>query len=252
MRGQRARVVGAITLLWIAGCGTAGGSGSGNSGNSSQSNSGSGNSGNSSQSNSGNSGSSKSGSSQSQSGNSGSGNSSQSNSGNSGSSKSGSSQSQSGNSNSSNSSGSSRSSQGSQSPVVSITLGGATVVGLGYAIWALARTPAVAVPPPEAVGEAAQAYLRGRTHQLREDLSLGAGPSIEDLAALAHIRRENLRLFGWVLRAHRVELLALADNATLTPERAMAWLARVGELATTQPPLQEDRLTFIQAHGPRE
>lgn len=250
MRGQFTRVIGAIALLWIAGCGTAGGSGSGNS---SQSNSGNSGSDHSSQSHSGNSNSGDSGSGQSQSGNSQSGNS---HSGNS-------SQSQSGNSASGNSSGdskssadssgSSRSSPGSQSAVLSVTLGGATSVGLGYAIWALAsKAPALAVPPPEAVGQAAQAYLRGRTHQLREDLSLGAGPSIEDLAALARIRRDNLRLFGWVLRAHRVELLALTDDATLTPERALLWLARVGELAATQPPLREDRLAFMKAQGLQE
>jgi hypothetical protein len=99
------------------------------------------------------------------------------------------------------------------------------------------------------VGEAAQVYLRSNTHQLREDLALGAGPTIEDLAAMARIRRENLGTFGRLLRAHRGALLALADSATLTRERALAWLERVGQLARTEPRLEEDRRAFLVAHG---
>ena len=133
--------------------------------------------------------------------------------------------------------------------MLSATLGAATAVGLGFVIWQLAKAPAVALPPPEAVGAAAQAYLRGRTHQLRQDLALGAGPSIEDLATMARIRRDNLRLFGRLLREHRAELLSLAQTSTLTPERALAWLDRVGQLASTEPRLQEDRHAFALAHG---
>jgi hypothetical protein len=99
------------------------------------------------------------------------------------------------------------------------------------------------------VGEAAQTYLRGRVHQLREDLALGAGPSIEDLASLAHIRREHLGIFGRLLRAHRQELLALADTRALTPERALAWLRRVGEIARTDARLEEDRRAFLSEYA---
>ncbi|HYO58174.1 hypothetical protein [Archangium sp.] len=111
------------------------------------------------------------------------------------------------------------------------------------------RTAPAAAPAPADVGQAAQAYLRARTHQLREDLALGAGPSIEDLAAMARIRRENLRVFGRLLREHRGELLSLAESSALTPERALVWLERVGQLARTEPRLEEDRLAFLAAHG---
>ena len=126
---------------------------------------------------------------------------------------------------------------------------GATVGGLGLAFWQILHAAPVGPPPPANVGQAAQAYLRARTHQLREDLALGAGPSIEDLAAMARIRRENLRVFGRVLREHRQELLTLANTSTLTPERALGWLERVGQLARAEPTLQEDRRAFLAAHG---
>jgi len=99
----------------------------------------------------------------------------------------------------------------------------------------------------EEVGRAAQVYLRARTHQLREDLALGAGPTVEDLAEAAHIRRENVGTFGRLLRTHRRELLAMADSRTLTPERALAWLERVGELARSDARLDEDRRAFLSA-----
>jgi len=122
------------------------------------------------------------------------------------------------------------------------------VVGLGVVIWqayaAEARRRGVA---PREAGRAAQVYLRARTHQLREDLALGAGPTVEDLAAAARIRREHLGAFGRVLRANRKELLALAESSTLTPERALAWLERVGELARADPRLDEDRRAFLAA-----
>lgn len=139
--------------------------------------------------------------------------------------------------------------------VVSATTVAATVIGLGVVIWrvvAAAERRRQAPPPPEEVGRAAQVYLRSRTHQLREDLALGAGPTVEDLASAASIRRENLGTFGRLLRANRQELLAMADTRTLTPDRALAWLARVGELARTDPRLDEDRRAFLAAHGDEE
>ncbi|ATB34170.1 hypothetical protein [Melittangium boletus] len=147
------------------------------------------------------------------------------------------------------SSGSSKGARSESAPISSVTTVGATVGGLGVVIWRAFSVAAHAVPPPAAVGQAAQAYLRSRTHQLREDLALGAGPSIDDLAAMARIRRENLRLFGQVLREHRAELLSLAQPSRLTPERALEWLGRVGQLAGAEPRLQEDGSAFLAAQG---
>lgn len=109
--------------------------------------------------------------------------------------------------------------------------------------------PAAAPPPsPQEAARAAQTYLRSRTHQLREDLALGAGPTIEELAALARIRREHLGPFGRLLRVHRLELLELADARMLTPQRAVEWMRRVGEIASTDPRLEEDRRAFLAAY----
>jgi hypothetical protein len=157
------------------------------------------------------------------------------------------------------SSGDDSSSESTQkNPVASATVIGLTAAGLGAVLWqvvAHAMRPGpqpLTGPDPEEVARAAQLYLRSRTYQLREDLALGAGPSIDDLASLARIRRENVGRFGRLLRTHRRELLALADARLLTPERAEAWLRRVGELARTDPLLEEDRRAFIATYGGQE
>ncbi|WP_233595758.1 MULTISPECIES: hypothetical protein [Corallococcus] len=123
-----------------------------------------------------------------------------------------------------------------------------TVLGLGVVIWQVqehSERRKGFKPSTSEVGRAAQVYLRARTYQLREDLALGAGPTVEDLAQAARIRRENLDVFGRLLRSHRQELLALAEAKALTPDRARAWLERVGELARTEPRLEEDRQAFL-------
>ncbi|WP_228559184.1 MULTISPECIES: hypothetical protein [Myxococcus] len=143
---------------------------------------------------------------------------------------------------------SNNSSQSNNNDVASSVTVAALVVGLGIIIWqayaAVERRRGVS---PKEAGRAAQVYLRARTHQLREDLALGAGPTVEDLAAAARIRREHLGLFGRVLRANRKELLEMAEASTLTPDRALAWLERVGELARAEPRLEEDRRAFLAA-----
>ncbi|WP_238539981.1 hypothetical protein [Corallococcus macrosporus] len=140
------------------------------------------------------------------------------------------------------------SSQTNNNNVASAVTVAALVVGLGIIIWqAYAAAERRRGVSPKEAGRAAQVYLRARTHQLREDLALGAGPTVEDLAAAARIRREHLGLFGRVLRANRKELLALAEERTLTPDRALAWLERVGELARAEPLLEEDRRAFLAA-----
>jgi predicted component of type VI protein secretion system len=139
--------------------------------------------------------------------------------------------------------------------VASATVVGLTAAGLGAVFWQAAQRamrepppPAAPPPQPQEIEGAAQTYLRSRAHQLREDLALGAGPTIEELASLARIRRENLGTFGRLLRAHRQELLALADARALTPQRAVEWLRLVGEIASSDPRIEEDRRAFMAAY----
>ena len=132
------------------------------------------------------------------------------------------------------------------SPILSTTLLGGTVVGVGFLIWGsvAAAAPAAAVVAPAA----AQLFLRSNAHQLEQDLALGAGRSIEDLAALAEIRPEHLPRFSRLLCEHREELLGLARPSVLTPERAAEFMHRVGGLAATDSSLARDGHDFLARH----
>ncbi|HZA50681.1 MAG TPA: DUF3015 family protein [Myxococcaceae bacterium] len=140
---------------------------------------------------------------------------------------------------------SSQTQSGTNSAPVFSTIGvTATAAAVGVIIWARSARPS-----PQ-TAEAAQAFLRANRFQLQEDLALGAGRSIDDLAALAGIRAPNIARFAQLLRKHRGELLALADARALTPERAASALRRIGEWADHDPVLAEDgRLALIALSG---
>jgi hypothetical protein len=74
------------------------------------------------------------------------------------------------------------------------------------------------------------AYLGRNTIALQEDLVLGAGPTVSDLAAYLRIANEDYDWFGPILRRHRHDLLDLADEEQLTPERALAFFDTVQTL----------------------
>ena len=101
----------------------------------------------------------------------------------------------------------------------------------------------------EPPAKAAAAYLRARELQLKQDLAAGTGPTIEDLAAIAHIRRDHLGRFGQMLRANRAELLSLAEPAELTPARALSFLRRIGDLVRTDEILAVNAEAFLARHG---
>ena len=120
-------------------------------------------------------------------------------------------------------------------PVLSTVTLTTTTGAIGAVIWI-----AAAKPEPQ-VAKAAQAFFQANQFQLQEDLALGAGRSIEDLAALAQIRREHLPEFAHLLHTHREELLSLTDAEALTPKRAVQALRRIGELMANSPVFAEER-----------
>jgi len=77
---------------------------------------------------------------------------------------------------------------------------------------------------PDDDSSAMESYLRDNQVMLARDLSLGAGPTVEDLAAAFHVEDEDLAAFGRLLRSHRDALLRLADPARLDDRRAHAFV----------------------------
>lgn len=92
---------------------------------------------------------------------------------------------------------------------------------------------------------AAMTYLRAQSDQLLEDLALGAGPTIDDLAGMARLRPENVARFGRLLRLHRAELVPLLAPDGLTPEGAERAFQRIGEISWADPALREDGERYL-------
>jgi hypothetical protein len=109
------------------------------------------------------------------------------------------------------------------------------VAGIGFSIYGTVRALEPGASPEHA--EATALYLGAQTHQLKQDLALGAGPVVDDLASAAGITRLHREHFGRLLQRHRRELLALADREALTPDRALQFLHRIGELTWADPVL---------------
>ncbi|MDP1828877.1 MAG: DUF3015 family protein [Archangium sp.] len=81
----------------------------------------------------------------------------------------------------------------------------------------------------------ARAWLRANELQLRQDLALGAGPALDDLAGLAGIAPHHRAHFGRVLQRNREALLIVSPTA----EQAVAVLSRVGDLVMADPVLSQ-------------
>jgi hypothetical protein len=77
---------------------------------------------------------------------------------------------------------------------------------------------------------AAMHWLRQHALQVRQDLCLGRGPTLSEIAAEMRVAQPSRRLFGSTLRKHRHELLDLASPAKLTPERAVRFFVTIRSL----------------------
>jgi len=100
-------------------------------------------------------------------------------------------------------------------------------------------------PPPPPVSKAptldqmvmARAWLLANEVQLKQDLALGAGPAIDDLAGLARIAPERRARFAKLLQRNRKQLLTPHE---VTPEQAAELMSRVGDLVLADPLLRPD------------
>lgn len=129
------------------------------------------------------------------------------------------------------------------SSLLSSTIG-VPLTGLGVAIYGIVTTARGG-----SGGDVAEVYLRQNAAQLAQDLTAGDGRTLLDLASAAEIRAEDYAVFASQLRAHRAELLALADASQLTRERAVSFMARVGELVKSHQTLAANYQSFLARHG---
>lgn len=90
----------------------------------------------------------------------------------------------------------------------------------------------------------ARDWLVANELQLKQDLALGAGPAIDDLAGLAGIAPARREHFGRVLQHHRAQLLVARE---VTPREAAMVMSRVGDLVMADPQLRADGVAALAA-----
>lgn len=124
-------------------------------------------------------------------------------------------------------------------------------IGLGLTIYFIKRKVSPEPGAPEIDAKEAQAWLNANLKQLKQDLALGAGPTVRDLASAAQIRTENLGRFGRMLQANRAELLAPTASGRVSLEQAAQVMGRIGELTRADEVLKEDAAAFVAGHPER-
>lgn len=87
-------------------------------------------------------------------------------------------------------------------------------------------------------------WLLANELQLRQDLALGTGPALDDLAALGGIAPAHRAHFGRLLQRNRQKFLTRRD---LTPREAARIMACVGELIFADPLLRPDGEAVVAA-----
>jgi hypothetical protein len=90
----------------------------------------------------------------------------------------------------------------------------------------------------------ARAWLLANELQLAQDLALGAGPAIDDLAGIAGIAPSRRSHFGRVLQRNRALLLFPHE---LTPQQAARVMSQVGALLMADPLLRLDGEAVLTA-----
>ena len=88
----------------------------------------------------------------------------------------------------------------------------------------------------------ARDWLVANELQLKQDLALGAGPTIDDLAGIAGITPSRRAHFGRVLQRNRALLLAPHE---VTPREAAVVMSHLGDLVMADPLLRLDAVAML-------
>ena len=102
-----------------------------------------------------------------------------------------------------------------------------TTGGLVTTVGGIVLTVMVARPDPQAM----KSYIRHNAVALHEDLTLGAGPTVDDLARAFGVPEAEVGGFGRALRSRRASLVALIGDGDVDDARTARFVKLVGSVA---------------------
>lgn len=85
-----------------------------------------------------------------------------------------------------------------------------------------------------------EAYIRQNALALQQDMTIGAGHSIEDLAAVFRISKKNLPAFASAVHSHRDQLFALTHVEKLDEQRADKFFQIIATAMRQDPNLRNE------------
>lgn len=81
-------------------------------------------------------------------------------------------------------------------------------------------------------------YVRHNQVALQQDITVGAGQTVEDLAALCGVSGDEVKPFGRALRAHRAAILAQINGQDLEREQIVAFVKELARAMNTDDALR--------------
>lgn len=85
-----------------------------------------------------------------------------------------------------------------------------------------------------------ETYIRQNALALQQDITVGSGESIEDLAAAFRVSEEHLPAFASAIRSHREQLVPLTHVEKLDAKRAEQFFAIVARAMREKPALRRE------------
>lgn len=119
------------------------------------------------------------------------------------------------------------------------TLGAITLVGGGIAL-------TIVLASNSGSSSSKKEFIRQNAQALQQDLTVGGGESVQDLAAAFQVEQQDYDTFARMLHERRNELVPLTKVDKLDSERADAFFRKVAQGMQTQPELRDDlrRISF--------
>jgi len=113
------------------------------------------------------------------------------------------------------------------------TLGATTLLGGGIAL-------TIVLASNGGDSSSKKEFIRQNAHALQQDLTVGGGESVRDLAAAFQVEKQDYDTFAEMLRERRNELVPLTRVDELDSERADAFFRKVARGMQTRPELRDD------------
>jgi hypothetical protein len=121
-----------------------------------------------------------------------------------------------------------------------------TTTTTAVVVGGIVLTVVLTTPEPDRKS-ALEDYMRHNAVALQQDITLGAGDTVDDLAVAFQIPDEDRNSFARLLRHHRKKLLPLTDPESLDASRVRSFVGIIHRAMLEEPALREHAVALQDA-----